>query len=699
MELSDLRSDAVPELLGNQIWPAPGQNDRRWHGDNAIFIGLGGLGVKTLNRMRAELQTRFAPGWENHVKFLALDSGAWELRRSVHLEPWEKMNVDSQELVGRMRNGEPIPETLKKMLSGREQEWELRDDTLMFLNSRLGSKLRLYAPDTAERYWDVEIVEKLRQLYREMAPSLRTWGDFERIKIFVIASLAGNFGSGAVTELPALVRRAVEDPKKLRICLEGIFYTPDLTAVLAQGDCDREMMFARGYAALKELKYYQGIRDRSGFCELFPSNDPEHPKWELGEKDGFYDHIYLVGGQSWNNEVKRVVDIAADWLLGEAYRSTSSLLELRYQIRKKRGAYLSRYDESWRAYGEPSPEEVVPEQEIVPHWMSLGGCFGTLNSVTADFDLDFFRAAVLGGICKKAGLSEETRYTASRGTAIARLIPEAELDTFRVVLKTLSGIYEAQYDLLMAEPVRERECMMPRLNLAQLHPASWEWYRRQVQNAVDAADVTAFLGGLAERFAGSSDKWMSVPENVAENSGGEYRLYSPERPVPARELFERYADDFMAGLPQPELTVKELLRVMEEQGISLEETVKLLIGKLRRRCAAQYTLDPQKCFAGELLHVAPGLKKEQIHTICTVGDALGLWVFLAKSDIDEMEEVPSGPENAFWLEAESLGMELGRIKALARWEEAYENQIHRFGSRLHGAPPKARMVKVTSRHT
>lgn len=256
-----------------------------------LFIGLGGAGVRTLNRLKKEMTRRMKPGWERAVKILALDCSDEELCQAGYLAPEEKLLVSGGELVRMINEWEPNPEMILSLLTKQGQAMLRHDPFVFFGWCRISAKARLYAPNEQGEFWDNVIVQLLREKILEMA------GLDVGLDVYVIGGLGGVFGSGTVTEMPGLIRRALRGIKlEFGVWLNGVFFTPEVCfGLLPEGEWD--FIKARGYAALKELNYYQGISMREGFAEAFPSNDPEHPVTILGEQEGFYDFCFLLGAE------------------------------------------------------------------------------------------------------------------------------------------------------------------------------------------------------------------------------------------------------------------------------------------------------------------------------------------------------------------------------------------------------------------
>ena len=147
---------------------------------------------------------------------------------------------------------------------------------------RLVGRLKIHDRDTVGAV-DMEIVQKLANLKAKLT-------GVSSYEVFVIGSVSGGTCSGGFLEMPALIRRAFGDAD---LHIYAMLYLPDtLTSLDPAGAADLK---ANGYAALKELNYYQGIAMRPGYNEKFGYNDPSAPELELAGGRPFFDIPYLIG--------------------------------------------------------------------------------------------------------------------------------------------------------------------------------------------------------------------------------------------------------------------------------------------------------------------------------------------------------------------------------------------------------------------
>ena len=258
--------------------------------NRTILIGLGGMGVETVDRIKGVVASRMAPGWENYIAFLAIDSDNNEFDNAPHLTGEELVCITKPSTVAAVSRGEgAYPEAWKSFVDADQAR------TLVgFYNGvgcrRLVGKMKLHYKNPGSRGVDEEIVEKLARLKNERLAPLGPggWGGYE---VYVIGSVMGGTCSGAFLEMPALIHKALNADNQTRIY--AMLYLPDVMIALNPNYSPE--LKANGYASLKELDYFQGLRMREGTEETFSYNDPACPELRLSSDGDFFTIPYLIG--------------------------------------------------------------------------------------------------------------------------------------------------------------------------------------------------------------------------------------------------------------------------------------------------------------------------------------------------------------------------------------------------------------------
>ena len=344
-----------------------------------IFIGLGGSGVKTLNQIKKEVQGRLQPGWERYVAFLAIDADWSELERAPYLTAEEFVCITRPD----------IKNTVEKGMAHYPNAWlpfvneAKASEFIAFVGCdsacqrRLIGKMKLHYQAPGQRGVDEEIVARLEDVKTRLAP-LNYGCDYE---VYVIGGLCGGTGSGIVTELPALIHEALQI--KNRTHIRSMFYLPDtLTALVTR---DKERLMANGYAALKELNYYQGLYMRPEGKEVFPWNGIGGAL-ELNQRDGFYTLPTLVGTP--HGATPEAMKIARDQV---AEYLVNLLVDDNHIRMRFEGAALP---------GTPG-KAANPQMEEAEH--AFPKCYSAMGFAKAAVPEKMVRAYVMGQVCRNAG--------------------------------------------------------------------------------------------------------------------------------------------------------------------------------------------------------------------------------------------------------------------------------------------------------
>lgn len=271
--LTGIPSHDYEKLLGPHLKnasPCPGTLPANPN-KRTLFIGLGGSGVKTIDQLKVLCRQRLAPGWENHIGFLGIDSYF-----SIPLQP---AHLDKEK--------ETILFPLIPPSSWKYSTYSINDFLSDFrCPPRSFLKHRLHDNKEEGTAVDVQIAEKTCHVLNTLFPPPQNGQPPFHCDVYIIAGSSGATGSGCFTELPALVKKAFG---RISTQIHGVLYLPDNFVGLAPWASSHFM--ANGYALLKELNYYQGVSMRPGYSDAFIHSNPAHPEITL---DNFLDVPYLV---------------------------------------------------------------------------------------------------------------------------------------------------------------------------------------------------------------------------------------------------------------------------------------------------------------------------------------------------------------------------------------------------------------------
>lgn len=264
--------------------------------NRTIFIGLGGTGVKTLNKIKSALKKRMAANWIKYVAFLAIDSDWTELDRAGELSEAEKLMFTRNGINERFSNRNSYPHAAHQFMpDGNPNKGDavvMGDMGQAGANrARLVGKAKIHDKAAGDTMGvDEEIVNRLMQLtnHTNMNAMVGTIGAYE---VYVIGSVSGGTCSGSFTDMPSLVRKALEPLGTNSVYVHAILYLPDTLIGLDPGAANE--LQANGYASLKELNYYQGMLMRPGYSESFPYSNQAQKKLKV--KDEYFSLPYLIG--------------------------------------------------------------------------------------------------------------------------------------------------------------------------------------------------------------------------------------------------------------------------------------------------------------------------------------------------------------------------------------------------------------------
>ncbi len=278
--------------------------------NRVIFLGLGGLGVQTLDRIKKLLAREFTSQWQSQVTLVAVDKDRTELERATKLEGAEKITAGYPGANQRLRQPrEQWPHEWRMLIPEEEIPGMPDLDHPGTLGHRLVGKMSLYdRPSQNQRSAEEKIRHALAEAANRMLPLHLGAPEYH---VYVIAGSSGGFGGGAVTEIPALVCRGLAG-RPFRI--HGVVYLPELMPVLG----DVTLRRANGCATLKELDHFQRKVRIPGSRLRFPGGDSPLGTVELAR---FYDQIRLVGNRDGlAGQLELAMDTVVQGLLDELTR-------------------------------------------------------------------------------------------------------------------------------------------------------------------------------------------------------------------------------------------------------------------------------------------------------------------------------------------------------------------------------------------
>ena len=262
--------------------------------NRTILIGLGGTGVQTINHVKRVISSKLAPSWKNYIAFLAIDSDNNEFDNATHLTEEEFVRTTKpgvQTAVSKGKVAYPkawlpfVDEEQARTMSGFDGNGAGR--------KRLMGKMKVHYKLSGSRGVDEEIVAKLADRKNNVLENFTNTSN-GHYEVYVIGSVSGGTCSGSFLEMPALIRKALNADARTQI--HAMLYLPDTLTALDADHADELM--ANGYASLKELDYFEGLKMREGTEETFYYNDQASAELKMTADNDFFSVPYLIGTRS-----------------------------------------------------------------------------------------------------------------------------------------------------------------------------------------------------------------------------------------------------------------------------------------------------------------------------------------------------------------------------------------------------------------
>ncbi len=397
--------------------------------NRTIFIGLGGTGVKTINHIKRVISQRLA-GWEQFVAFLAVDADRRELTQANQLSDEEFVNITQKGIEGIVKAGKDSYPRAWNSFVDEEKAKNMADyggDGSG--RRRLMGKMKIHSAVGQANGVDETIMDKLRAVKANVLAPLNGNSTYQ---VYVIGSLNGGTGSGGFTEMPALIRTALNAGSAVKV--NAMLYLPDTLSGLFT-DTAKEMM-ANGYASLKELNYYQGMQMRTGCSETWLRNNAAQDQITLTSDDGFYDMPYLIGTIS---GAMKDSDTIARQTIAEYF---ISLLGDMNAVGGSSGQNMHMVDSfvnnamQHKTDRAKNPNYPNGEVEAVGSAHEFPRCYATLGYAQASAPKKIIYAYAVGEGCRKAGLipvSNDDRVTMQANGQVLPFLGEDQLMTVQVV--------------------------------------------------------------------------------------------------------------------------------------------------------------------------------------------------------------------------------------------------------------------------
>ncbi len=282
----------------------------------SVVIGLGGMGLATVTRLKRELRERVGTIDETKIRFLAIDTSKDDinLQRSDDLFKPEELPLFDNSAVTAMLKQEPQyrPSAVNAMIP---------TDFCPELSGDGANQLRM-----AGRLSLMEI-SMFQAITGAISNAISQLADFtnKTLDLHIVGGTGGGTGSGLIVDIPFIVRKIAKDLgiSDTRIRVLGHVFLPNVYD--KGGTANLDCAYRNGYAALKEIDYFMNLEQ---IGETFEAEYPQ-PFGQCSFTKNIFDQCTLVGGMSSANIIAdnpKMTAIAAcvDNLINQVTRVVSS---------------------------------------------------------------------------------------------------------------------------------------------------------------------------------------------------------------------------------------------------------------------------------------------------------------------------------------------------------------------------------------
>ncbi len=250
-----------------------------------LIIGLGGVGLETVFRLKKTLIERVGELRESSIQFLAIDTDINDLQKKIDsgiLSEHEALHLFNASIgVALKQPVNMIPRSLKSIVPPPEMHWNPELDGNGAGQVRLAGRLGLM---------DSDAYEKLCTAIRTAIQRLENFVS-QKLEIHIVAGIGGGTGSGLCVDVPYIVRKITTSMgvPSANMRMFGHIYLPNVYKGTPGVGLD--MAYHNGYAALKEIDYYMNIAEvGEEFRTIYPDGDYACQK-------NIFDVCTLIGGQ------------------------------------------------------------------------------------------------------------------------------------------------------------------------------------------------------------------------------------------------------------------------------------------------------------------------------------------------------------------------------------------------------------------
>ncbi|MCI6488072.1 MAG: tubulin-like doman-containing protein [Clostridiales bacterium] len=221
------------------------------------------------------------------------------------------------------------------------------------------------------------------------------------------------------------------------------------------------------------------------------------------------------------------------------------------------------------------------------------------------------------------------------------------------------------------------------VNIAAVNQSSYQWLKKQADQSIAQVRASEFRNNLVNGFFDAPDAWLEVPDHlVRTEAGGSISLVTPDKPVPARELFDAFVTK---QIPlDVDVSILSLFQELQRQGTSFQTTADYILQNLATKSQVRFngTVDGRYVHKyikyPNSLNTASGNGPAVVAAITAAAGAYGV----ASTAI-----YPSAETDTIKFYQQATNLEVYRIHDIKDWEDEYEARAHTHPVLLHGKSP------------
>lgn len=365
----------------------------------SVIIGVGGIGAEICARVE-QMLPKDAPGREA-FRFVMLDTDVNTLRnlhrkgfRGRQIQLTENMTVGNccKSLGEVLKEWYPESEIFegKSMTEGAGQQRSI---------SRLALEYAVQNGKLAELYAEIE---SLREIRKD--------NSIQKIRFYIISSLAGGTGSGIILPLAMYLKRFVKkmEADDLSVC-KGFFLLPSGLDEDSLSQHEQRSMKTNAYAAVKELSAFMASADgdRQRYYMEMPLTE------SLGDgvdryKRASYEYCFLFGKYNKEGKMGTFEDLK-DMVAKSVYMQACSPIHDRNSSREDNVIkhLISRMQKQGRRslqrFGSIGCGEVVFPYKLLSEYIALNWAVDTMENQWQKYDQSYFSKYLEQKERKKSG--------------------------------------------------------------------------------------------------------------------------------------------------------------------------------------------------------------------------------------------------------------------------------------------------------